>query len=90
VVINDRIIGRIYVCHAKGLNGSPTYDKSGFQLDWHKVDNWMKPQPYNKSRIVNGMNKAVEKAQQDATAMAAIFFEKGEAPENLHLIDNDP
>lgn len=81
---------RLYVCHAKGPNGSPTYDKSGFQLDWHKVDDWMRPKPYNKNRIMNGMNKAVDKAQQDSSAMAAIFFEKGEAPENPHLADNGP
>jgi hypothetical protein len=33
----------LHVCYAKGPNGSPTYDKSGFELDYEKVAEWMKP-----------------------------------------------
>jgi hypothetical protein len=73
----------LHVCFHKGPNGSPTYDKSGFELDYMKVANWMEPKLYNKSAIVRGMNRAVDKAQSEAELMAEIFFEKGEAPENL-------
>lgn len=31
---------------------------------------------------MNGMNRAVDKAQRDSKRMAEIFFEKGEAPED--------
>ncbi|KAK0103276.1 hypothetical protein ONS95_005309 [Cadophora gregata] len=70
----------LYVCFDKGPNGSPTYDKSGFQLDYNKVADWMKPTPYNKSRMVNGMEKAIAKSKTESEQMAEIFFEKGEAP----------
>ncbi|RBR26980.1 uncharacterized protein FIESC28_00248 [Fusarium coffeatum] len=33
----------LYQCHKKGPNGSPTYDSAGFQLDYKKVEKWMKP-----------------------------------------------
>lgn len=35
-------------CNQKGREGSPTYDSAGFQLDFNKVENWMKPTSYNK------------------------------------------
>jgi hypothetical protein len=70
----------LYVCHKKGPNGSPTYDSAGFQLDWHKVDRWMKPRPYNKNRMVRGMEKAVDKAQMEVRQMYEIFFEGGKRP----------
>ncbi len=49
-------------CFHKGPNGSPTYDKSGLELDYEKVANWMKPKPYNKRAIMRGMDRAVEKS----------------------------
>jgi hypothetical protein len=70
----------LYVCHGKGPNGSPTYDSAGFQLDWHKVDRWMKPQPYNKKAMVKGMERSVHKAQEDNRQMYEIFFEDGKPP----------
>lgn len=72
---------RLHVCFDKGPNGSPTYDKSGFELDYAKVANWIKPQAYSKSRAVNGMQKAVDRIQTEQERMAEIFFEKGEAPD---------
>ncbi|RDW91670.1 hypothetical protein BP5796_02835 [Coleophoma crateriformis] len=63
-------------------NGSPTYDKAGFELDYKKVADWMKPQVYNKSAMIRGMDKAVNKAMEATKRMAEIFFEKGEAPED--------
>ena len=42
----------------------------------------MKPTAYNKSSMMKGMERSVEKAYADRRRMAEIFFEKGEAPEN--------
>jgi len=74
-------ISRLYVCHRKGPNGSPTYDKSGFELDWKKVDEWMKPKGYNKGSMVRGMERHLEKKRKEVEEMAKIFFVEGEAPD---------
>lgn len=42
----------------------------------------MQPTPYNKSKIMKGMDRAINKSEEDAKKMAAIFFEPGEAPES--------
>jgi hypothetical protein len=70
----------LHICHRKGPNGSPTYDFAGFQLDWHKVDRWMKPQPYNKKAIVRSMMRGTDKAKEDNRQMYEIFFENGKPP----------
>ena len=70
----------LYVCHRKGPHGSPTYDAAGFALDWHKVDNWRKPKPYNKRAVVRGMERAVTRAMGEQEQMYKIFFTNGEAP----------
>jgi hypothetical protein len=77
----DHCFHELYVCYDKGPNGSPTYDKSGFQLDYDKVKEWMKPRPYNKKKMMRSMDRALAKAQTEEEKMKAIFFEKGEAPE---------
>lgn len=71
----------LYVCHQKGPNRSPTYDEAGFQLDWHKVDRWMKPQSYNKKRMVNGINWALSERDRDRDRMFKAFFADGKGPE---------
>lgn len=71
---------RLYVCFDKGPNGSPTYDKSGFELDYDKVAEWMRPKPYNKGAMVRSMDRAVDKSCRDGRSMAEIFFEKGAVP----------
>jgi hypothetical protein len=76
------VLHRLYVCFDKGPNGSPTYDKSGFELDYYKVADWMKPKGYNKRAMVSGMERALEKRKRDEKRMGEIFFVKGEAPEN--------
>jgi hypothetical protein len=68
---------RLHVCFDKGPKGSPTYDKSGFELDWDAVAHWMEPQTYNKAKMMRNMDRAVDKAQEDAKKMAAIFFREG-------------
>jgi hypothetical protein len=40
----------------------------------------MRPKPYNKSAMINGMNKAADKRVQEEIKKAEIFFKKGEAP----------
>jgi hypothetical protein len=79
----------LYVCHRKGPDGSPTYDSGGDQLDWPKVDHWMKPKPYNKVRMVRGMEKRVDKAMEDNRKMREIFFDSGKPPTNVgnHIHD---
>jgi hypothetical protein len=72
---------RLHVCFDKGPQGSPTYDKSGFELDWDAVAHWMEPTRYNKAKLIRGMDRAVEKAKSDGKRMAEIFFEQGAAPE---------
>jgi hypothetical protein len=64
----------LHVCHKKGRDGSPTYDLAGFELDFDKVDNWMRPKSYNKRRIVRGAEKAVEKAQSEEKNIFELFF----------------
>ncbi|KAI4958347.1 hypothetical protein J4E86_003946 [Alternaria arbusti] len=58
----------LYKCHDKGREGSPTYDGGGFELDWEKVD------PYNKNKMVRGMEKAVERARTEEQKMFDLFF----------------
>ncbi|KAI1763536.1 hypothetical protein GGR53DRAFT_366429 [Hypoxylon sp. FL1150] len=72
----------LYVCHKKGRDGSPTYDEGGFQLDWKKVDDWMKPMSYNKSAIMNGAARAQERRRREEREMYGIFFVDGKAPES--------
>lgn len=79
----------LYVCHQKGLNGSPTYDSAGFQLDWRKVDKSMKPVAYNKKRMMNGMERALDKGEKDFQDMAEIFFSNYERPSSPHPIHHD-
>jgi hypothetical protein len=49
----------------------------------------MKPTPYNKRAMVNGMERVIEKAQKERKRMAEIFFEKGEAPTDLAYSRNE-
>jgi hypothetical protein len=70
----------LHVCYEKGPNGSPTYDDSGFELDYNKVADWMRPTAYNKSAMVNGMQRRIDAEAKREKRMAEIFFEKGEAP----------
>ncbi|KAI4706063.1 hypothetical protein J4E89_009116 [Alternaria sp. Ai002NY15] len=65
---------KLHVCHDKGREGSPTYDQGGFELDWEKVDHWMKPQAYSKNKMVRGMEKAVERATTEEQKMFDLFF----------------
>ncbi|ETI29570.1 hypothetical protein G647_02023 [Cladophialophora carrionii CBS 160.54] len=72
----------LYICFDEGPKGSPTYDEGGFQLDYRTVANWMKPQSYNKQAMVNGIDRALKRAEEEKSRMAAAFFEGGQAPED--------
>lgn len=71
----------LYRCHDKGREGSPSYDCAGFQLDYYKVANWMKPQPYNKQKMIRGMDRVIAKDKSEEKQIYELFFEK--LPENL-------
>ena len=48
----------------------------------------MKPTPYDKRAMVNGMERALEKGRKERDRMAEIFFEKGEAPTEEYYTRN--
>ncbi|EXJ92191.1 hypothetical protein A1O3_00741 [Capronia epimyces CBS 606.96] len=77
----------LYVCYKKGPRGSPTYDRAWFQLDYHKVAEWMKPKVYNKRSMMRSMEIYVERAQQEQTKMAEIFFLSGTVPKDVPARD---
>ncbi|OAL03090.1 hypothetical protein IQ06DRAFT_375735 [Phaeosphaeriaceae sp. SRC1lsM3a] len=66
----------LYQCYDKGPQGSPTYDEAGFQLDYDKVAQWMKPQAYNKSKMVRGMERRVEEAKREEEKIFEMFFQE--------------
>ncbi|KAI0160395.1 hypothetical protein GGR57DRAFT_499804 [Xylariaceae sp. FL1272] len=70
----------LHVCYRKGRDGSPTYDEGGFQLDYDKVAEWMRPKSYSKSRIVKSMDRRLAQGQQEDEEIFGIFFAD---PENV-------
>ena len=68
----------LYRCYDKGRDSSPTYDEAGFQLDYDKVAEWMKPQTYNKKRMMNSMDKSLQKKEQSQKEMFGLFFQNTE------------
>lgn len=73
-----KLFHHLYICHDKGPDGSPTYDRAGFALDWHRVDQWMQPQAYDKKTMVNNMEKRLAKGDQERDEMFAWFFKEEE------------
>ncbi|KAI0967047.1 hypothetical protein F4678DRAFT_257761 [Xylaria arbuscula] len=69
------------VCHKRGPRGKPTYDSSGFQLDYDKVAEWMRPRPYNKKRIMRGMERSLDRGERERREMFECFFIRGDEPE---------
>lgn len=55
---------------ARGNRGS----KSGFQLDYHKVSEWMRPKPYCKARMVKGAEKSVDRGTRERHETFESFF----------------
>ncbi|KAH6683964.1 hypothetical protein B0J14DRAFT_571775 [Halenospora varia] len=71
----------LHICFEKGPKGSPTCDKSGFELDFRKVASWMKPSVYNKAAMVRGMEEALSSDEEEEYKLRDIFFELGAQPE---------
>ncbi|KAI1136427.1 hypothetical protein F5Y05DRAFT_391255 [Hypoxylon sp. FL0543] len=71
----------LHICHRKGREGSPTYDAAGFQLDWEKVDDWMRPTRPRKSTILNRMERALDRHAREQRTMYDIFFVDGKGPD---------
>ncbi|KAI1624352.1 hypothetical protein EDD37DRAFT_650232 [Exophiala viscosa] len=71
-----------YVCYDKGPNGSPTYDQSGFQFDYFRVAEWMKPMRVNKNRAqrVRKQERHFKKHADDLDRINALFFLDGQGP----------
>jgi hypothetical protein len=63
-----------YHCYDKGKEGSPTYDNAGFELDYDREAKSLKPQAYNKKRMVRGVEKTLEKEAREKNEMTALFF----------------
>ncbi|OBW64789.1 MAG: Adenine nucleotide alpha hydrolases-like protein [Aureobasidium pullulans] len=72
----------LHKCLDKGPNGSPTADNAGFQLDYEKVQDWDRPQPYNKRAMIRGMDRAVDKARSEEDQIFDVFFVDGERPDD--------
>ncbi|KAI1300886.1 hypothetical protein F5Y03DRAFT_221219 [Xylaria venustula] len=70
----------LHVCHKRGPRGRPTYDSAGFRLDYKKVAEWMRPKSYNRKRMVNGMERALERRERERREMFECFFVRGDEP----------
>ena len=65
----------LHVCYAKGPNGSPTYDKAGFELDYEKVAQWMKPVTRQQiKRSIPKQEKYFEKKREEDRRKFEIFL----------------
>lgn len=64
----------LYRCFDKGREGSPTYDASGFLLDYDKVCRWMKPEAYSRLKMLKGVEKQMEEAEKEREGMFTFFF----------------
>ncbi|TIA61290.1 hypothetical protein D6C77_03554 [Aureobasidium pullulans] len=72
----------LHKCLDKGPNGSPSADIAGFQLDYEKVQDWDRPQPYNKRAMIRGMDRAVDKTRSEEDQIFDVFFVDGERPDD--------
>ncbi|KAF2249446.1 hypothetical protein BU26DRAFT_519506 [Trematosphaeria pertusa] len=71
----------LHVCYDKGPDGSPTYDKAGFELDYNKVVQWMKPVSRQSLKSKKHYQRIDEKMKEEARKRE-IFFVPGEAPDD--------
>ncbi|CAF3531757.1 unnamed protein product [Fusarium graminearum] len=79
----------LHKCHKKGPNGSPTYDSAGFQLDYKKVADWMKPRQYSKKTMMNSMDRSLKRGVEEKQLAYETFFVDGKGPEadSLSVMD---
>lgn len=77
----------LYVCREKGRRGPPTYDSAGFELGQDEVENWFTPKTYNRSRIVGGMQRHLDKQAREEREIHQIFFKDSSPPEDDTWVD---
>ncbi|KAF1344225.1 hypothetical protein BDV97DRAFT_364102 [Delphinella strobiligena] len=80
----DEAFHDLHICYAEGPHGSATYDRQGFQLDYDKVSNWMKPISVSSLKCTRKKRekweKMLAKEAEDEKRMTEIFYEEGAAP----------
>ncbi|KAL1382630.1 hypothetical protein HDK64DRAFT_54007 [Phyllosticta capitalensis] len=74
-----------HLCASRGPDGPPTYDRAGYLLDYEKSLAFTRPTSYNKTSIVNGMDRAVNRSTKEQEQMAKLFFEPGAVPEDAGI-----
>jgi hypothetical protein len=77
----------LHLCHDKGRDGSPTYDEAGFQLDYDKVAQWMKPRANNKKQILRNRDGELSRLEREKDQIFKLFFV--EVPDKLGLHQED-
>jgi hypothetical protein len=77
----------LHLCHDKGPEGSQTYDEAGFQLDYDKVAQWMKPRAYNKKQILRNRDGELLRLEREKDQIFKLFFV--EVPKKLGLHQED-
>ncbi|KAF5652077.1 hypothetical protein F25303_3550 [Fusarium sp. NRRL 25303] len=55
--------------------------RAGFQLDYEKVAKWMKPVAYNEKSMVNGMERHLERVEEETKKIYDSFFIDGKGPD---------
>ncbi|KAI8635243.1 hypothetical protein F5Y19DRAFT_407109 [Xylariaceae sp. FL1651] len=71
----------LHVCYKNGPHGKPTYDGAGFQLNYKKVAEWMRPKSYSKSRAVKGMENSLARGAREQRDIFRSFFVHGDEPD---------
>ncbi|KAF9640058.1 hypothetical protein BFW01_g11864 [Lasiodiplodia theobromae] len=71
----------LHLCYQRGPSEQPpTYDSAGYQLDYEKVANWMKPTRRGKRPSWQKESQRIEDHQRVQERVREIFFEPGAAP----------
>jgi hypothetical protein len=81
----DHSFHDLHICFNKGPNGSPTYDRAGFQLDYDAVVHWMNPSYVCKPNYAKE-DTSYDQQIRDWKRMAKIFFEPGAAPTDREVL----
>ena len=79
----DATFHELHVCRAKGREGSPTYDKAGYELDYDKVMDWFRPAgiPSRPTALRLGIQvRYFADRRSIDQQMLDEFFEEGAAP----------
>ncbi|SPJ70974.1 uncharacterized protein FTOL_00702 [Fusarium torulosum] len=77
--LSEEFLSKFHIPKSRNKHTDPF---AGFQLDYKKVEKWMKPVAYNKKSMVNGMERRLKKAEEEREAAYKAFFVDGKGPEN--------